>query len=97
MTGSWPEIESRLSNVVASPIVDEHSARSALGELLATLQQANEASPEGIVERLKDWIDKVIDTLTDIVRNIARATSFSLTVGTGVSVTVTFGPFEQTA
>jgi hypothetical protein len=106
MTDPIQGIESRFAEVVAMPVEDEATARDALTELLATVAQINEAAPApterlavsgGLVERLKEWIDKLIDQLRKIVREIPYATSFSLTVGPPgmLSVTVTFGPFEQ--
>lgn len=104
MPASLEEIESRLSGVVNMPVIDEPTARTALSELMATVAQINEAASVpsehavgigGIVDRIKEWVDKLIDRMTEIVRKIGPATSFSLSVGTGLSVTVTFGPFEH--
>ena len=106
MTTASDGIESRLGDLAAMPVVDEGSARAALSELMSTVAQINEtASPVGsravgedglvgdLAERLKGWIDRLIDKLTEIVEKIAKATSFTITVGTGMSVSVTFGPF----
>ena len=83
-------------------------AQVALAELLATVAQINAAVPtfrsaatptdtlggEELVDRLTTWIKRLADRLSVIVKSLDRATSFSITVGTSLSVTVTFGPFE---
>ena len=47
-----------------------------------------------LLDRLKAWIDRLVDALTKIVQKMAGATSFSILVGTGLSVSVNFGPFH---
>lgn len=54
---------------------------------------ADHAVTDGVLERLRAWIDRIIDKLTAIVEKIPAATSFSISVGTGLSIMVTFGPF----
>lgn len=109
MTTAWRGIESRLGDLAAMPVVDEASAREALAELMSTVAQINATATAftahdvgeanvvvgNLAERLKDWIDRLIDKLTEIVAKIAKATSFTITVGTDVSVAVTFGPFGE--
>lgn len=99
---SMHEIDSRLSRLEAMPVESDESARDALTELLATVGQINAVAPGpeeafvgGLVERMKKWIERLIERLSEIVKQLADATSFSISVGTGVSVTVTFGPFEH--
>jgi hypothetical protein len=47
---------------------------------------------DDVFERLREWIDRLVTKLTEIVTDLADGTSFSITVGTGVSVTVNFPP-----
>ncbi|MHB1596667.1 MAG: hypothetical protein ACYCU3_21135 [Streptosporangiaceae bacterium] len=47
-----------------------------------------------LLDRLKTWIDRLVVALTKIVEKMAGATSFSILVGTGLSVSVNFGPFH---
>lgn len=104
MTTSWSAIDARLEAVVATPVVDERSARQALSELMSTIAQINGTASgfgaravgeDTLADRLQEWVDRLIDKLTEIVEKIAKATSFTITVGTSVSVSVTFGPFEE--
>jgi len=46
---------------------------------------------DAIIKKLHEWIKQLVDTLTEIAKQL-KAT-FSLTVGTSVSVTINFGPF----
>jgi hypothetical protein len=45
-----------------------------------------------IAEKLRQWIDRLIRKLTDVVEKLADGTTFSISIGTGVSVTVNFPP-----
>ncbi len=47
-----------------------------------------------LLDRLRAWVDRLVDALTRIVEKMAGATSFSVLVGTGLSVSVNFGPFH---
>jgi hypothetical protein len=44
----------------------------------------------GLPEKLKKWLAKLHETLKKIVHQIPDALSFSITVGTTISVTVSF-------
>lgn len=58
--------------------------------------QAEEILPTGgILKSLEEWIDRLVDAMTSIVKKLTDAISFSITVGTNVSVTVNFGPFAD--
>jgi len=46
--------------------------------------------PERLLEKLKEWLDKLVEKLRELLESSAQ--SFSVTVGTHVSVSVTFGP-----
>jgi hypothetical protein len=52
---------------------------------------------DDILDRLRNWIDRLVGALTKIVEKLATARSFSVSVGSNVSVTVDFGPFESGA
>jgi hypothetical protein len=45
--------------------------------------------PEQLLEKVKEWLDKLVEKLGELVESSAQ--SFSVTVGTHVSVSVTFG------
>ena len=49
---------------------------------------------DSVIEKLEDWIKRLVDKLTEIVKQLAKGTSFSISVGTGVSVTVNFAPIS---
>jgi hypothetical protein len=48
-----------------------------------------------VIEELDKWIKRLLDKLAEIVTNLAKGTSFSITVGTSVTVTVNFPPIDQ--
>lgn len=94
------DIDSRLSRLEAMPLPNDESARDALTELLATVGQINAVAPGpdeafdgGLADRMKKWIKRLLERLGEIVERLGEATSFSISIGTGVSVTVYFGPF----
>jgi hypothetical protein len=53
-----------------------------------------ESRAAGLPERLKEWLEKLYDRLREVVKLLGDAVStFSITVGTNISVTVEFaGP-----
>ena len=54
------------------------------------------ASPvSGMVEKLQEWIKRLLDKLTQIVKALVKGTSFSLSVGTAISVTINFPPMGE--
>jgi hypothetical protein len=101
------EIGARFDALEEMPITDDQSARDALTHVMVTVSHINQVSAQaraqamigagvpanGIVEDLEKWIDRLVSALTQIVEKLARAVSFSISVGSTVSVTVDFGPF----
>jgi hypothetical protein len=84
-------------------VTDEATAYEALGQVLAAVAAMNDAlsaeqtaaarpqvAGRGLIEKLEDWIKRLVGKLTEIVKKLAKGTSFSLTVGTSVSVTINF-------
>ncbi len=47
---------------------------------------------DDILEKLREWLDRLLSALTRIAAKLAGATAFSVTAGSAVSVTVDFGP-----
>ena len=47
---------------------------------------------DDILEKPREWLDRLLSALTQIVAKLAGATAFSVTVGSAASVTVDFGP-----
>ena len=97
-------IEHHLDQMTVVPVNDEPSAQQALAHAMAAVGGINQgltsgqpqtlAGPvDGIVEKLEDWIKRLLDKLTEIVKQLAKGTTFSITVGTGISVTVNFPAF----
>lgn len=79
--------------------------RQALSSTLAAVQGINQGlrssdqdlllqSANRIIEKLEDWIKRLVDSLTKIVQTLGNGATFSISVGTSVSVTVHFGPFS---
>jgi hypothetical protein len=45
---------------------------------------------EEIVNKLEGWIKRILDKLAEVVENLAEGATFSLSVGTTISVTINF-------
>lgn len=102
-------IERRLGALEKMPIHDDQSARDALAHVMLTVNHISQLSSQApteatasletplddILKKLQKWLDRLVSKLTQIVEKLAKATSFSISAGTGVSVTVNFGPFES--
>lgn len=101
-------VEYHLNMMDGVAIDDEPSAHAALSHALAAVGGMNQglvphqqlaeslvAPAGGIAGKLEDWIKRLLDKLTEIVRALAKGTSFSLSVGTHVSVTINFPPMGQ--
>jgi hypothetical protein len=98
-------IETRLDALDAMTISDDASAREAFRHVMITVarisQLSAQARAQGLVgggppaddtlDRLSTWLDRLVGSLTRVVAELAGATSFSITVGGNVSVTVGFG------
>ena len=101
-------IEARLDAVDHMTISDDQSARAAFTHVMATVSLINQLSAltraqammgagalaDDLLEKLEHWLDRLLGALTRIVENLAGAASFSISVGTNVSVTVVFGHAE---
>jgi len=80
---------------------DQATAEEALSQVLTLVRGINEtlsAVPAGefrtteigdnVIDRLEEWLKRLLHTLDEIVANLAKGTTFSVTVGTSISVTV---------
>lgn len=97
-------IEMLLDDLEKMSIDDHGSASDVWGQVVVVVSAINwltsrrdvqvitVASPDNILEKLKRWIARLVKKLTEIVEELADGTSFSLSVGTSVSVTITFPP-----
>jgi hypothetical protein len=98
-------IEDRLAALDTMPITDDPSARVAFAHLTTTVTRVNHLSAQvqaqammgagavpvdAILARLSQWLDRLVTVMTRIVANLKNATSFSVSVGSNVSVSVTF-------
>jgi hypothetical protein len=50
------------------------------------------APVDDILAKLREWVGRLVTELTRIIGKLAQATSFSISVGAELSVTVNFGP-----
>jgi hypothetical protein len=50
------------------------------------------APGDEVLEKLREWLDRLVSALPQIVEKLAGATAFSISVGANVAVTVDFGP-----
>jgi hypothetical protein len=48
------------------------------------------ASIDAVLDKLKEWLGRLVTAMTQIVANLASAVSFSVSVSSNVSVTVNF-------
>jgi hypothetical protein len=97
-------IDDRLATLETLPVTDDESARIAFAHLSTTVTRVNQLSAQvqaqamlgaglpvdAIVAKLSQWLDRLVDAMTGIVAKLANATSFSVSVGSNISVSVTF-------
>jgi hypothetical protein len=97
-------IELRLDTLDDMPVTDDESARAAFAHLTTTVSRVNHLSAQvqaqammgagapldAILTKLSQWLDRLVTAMGRIVANLASATSFSVSVGSTVSVTVNF-------
>jgi hypothetical protein len=102
-------IEARLDALDGIPVSDDQSAREAFTHVMVTVSRISQLSAQAqaqaimgagapvddILEKLRKWLDRLVSALTRIVENLSDAISFSISVGSNVSVTVDFGRFES--
>jgi hypothetical protein len=98
-------IEADLDALDSMKIDDDQSAREAFTHAMAAVSRINQltartnaqammgagAPADDLLERRRQWLDRLLGALTRIVGQLAGATSFSISVGSNVSVTVDFG------
>jgi hypothetical protein len=88
-----------------APVNDEASAHQALAYAMTAVGSINLglgasqeqvltfANPvDDILKKLEDWIKRLVAKLAEIAKQLKA--SFSITVGTSVSVTISCGPFS---
>jgi hypothetical protein len=97
-------VEARLDALDAMDVRDDRSAREAYTYLAATVSRINQltartqaqammgagAPVDDVLEKLRQWLDRLLSALRRITGKLAGATSFSVSVSTAVSVTVDF-------
>jgi hypothetical protein len=84
-------IERQLTQMDGFGVYGNQDAYDALAHVMTAVAMINEGLPSAdVVEKLKKWIERLVEKLTQIVEQLTAGTSFSITVGTGVSVTVNF-------
>ena len=97
-------VEQHLQMMTEMSVEDEASAQQALAYVLSAVGGMNQnltaaqqptatlSSPvNDIVKKLEDWIKRLVTKLTEIATQLKA--SFSITVGTTISVTISCGPF----
>jgi hypothetical protein len=98
-------VEARLDALDSMTITDDRTARQAFTHVMATVSLINQLSARTraqamvgagapVDDRLEQWLGRLLGALARIVEKLDGATSFSISVGTNVSVTVVFGPAE---
>jgi len=90
----------------ASEVTSEDAAVVAFSQVLASVHSANgelaksskgseidrdaDQNYSGLSERLREWLEKLHGTMKAIIHYLPHAASFSVTVGTTISVTMNF-------
>lgn len=99
-------IEEDLDALQGMPVDSDQSARGALTQAMVTVRRINQllaqaqaqamvgagAPVDDILAKLREWVGLLVTELTRIIGKLAQATSFSISVGAALSVTVNFGP-----
>jgi hypothetical protein len=83
---------------IASDIKDEPSAVKAYSQVLACVHRANSelaktsryADHDKLSRRLEKWVLEVHEIMKPIIHYLPRAASYSVTVGTTISMTMNF-------
>jgi hypothetical protein len=97
-------IEARLDALDAMDVGDDQSAREAYTHLMTTVSRINQltartqaqammgavAPVDDVLEKLRQWLERLLGALKRITQELAGASSFSVSVSTAVSVTVDF-------
>ena len=99
------QIDQHLQLIADAPVNDEATAQQALARTLSAVGSLNQhlavaeltrtalLSPvDDIVKKLEEWINRLVAKLTEIAKQLKA--SFSITVGTSISVTLSCGPFN---
>jgi hypothetical protein len=82
----------------ARDITNEHTAVKAFSEVLAGVHHANRelaktsryADHDDLSKRLMDWILRVHEIMKPIIKYLPHAASYSVTVGTTITMTMNF-------
>jgi hypothetical protein len=97
-------VEARLDALDAMEVRDDQSAREAYTHLMVTVSRINQltartqaqammgagAPVDDVLEKLRQWLGRLLSALKRIVEKLAGAMSYSVSVSTAVSVTVDF-------
>jgi hypothetical protein len=97
-------IESRLDDLAGMSLSDGAYARDAFTYAMVTVTHINQfmaqaraqtlvgggALGEDLLSAFRTWLDHLVTALTEIVENLPNASSFSISVGGNVSVSVNF-------
>ncbi|MGC8466423.1 MAG: hypothetical protein ACP5O0_10960 [Acidimicrobiales bacterium] len=101
------DIDQHLTAMEAADTSTDEGAHSALAHAMAATKRINDVHEEtsrirerlegevsrDVVEKLDEWIKRLVGALTKIATQL-KAT-FSISVGTGISITMNFGPFDE--
>lgn len=82
--------------------IDSTNAQAKLADQLAAVAELNELireapTDQSLPEKLRTWLDDLLDHLREIVKNLPEAQSYAVSVGlpAGIGVTVTFDAHQQ--
>lgn len=104
-------IESLLAELEAMQLDSDGSAHEVIAQTVVLVNHINRTMSrfdtqmatgrslrsDDILKKLKEWLDQLIGKLTEIVKDLADGTSFSISVGTSVSVTVNFSSSDKSS
>jgi hypothetical protein len=106
MMTSSEQIEGHLASMEASDTSTDDGAHEALAHAMSAVTRINlHVGGEGkglnlvrdisddVIERFDDWMRRLLAGVTKIA--VQLRASFSVTVGTAISLTMNFGPFSD--
>jgi hypothetical protein len=87
--------------------MDRKSAIQAFSQLAIAVNQINQTlaatgsdrslSPtSGLIEKLKEWVEKLVPKVEEIAKAFGETTSFSISIGVPISVTLNFPSYKDT-
>ncbi|WP_276940021.1 hypothetical protein [Ferrimicrobium acidiphilum] len=99
-------VEAHLECMERVDVTDNTTAHQALAHATAAVTTINQGlrhprkydfirfrgPVEDIMDRLQGWVTRLLDKLDEIVAKLAKGSTFSLSVGSTIAITINFPP-----